>query len=48
MKSAGKEFEWKENLVVDINLTMQESDDGKKMLIKEKKDKNVFYFNIHI
>jgi len=48
LKSAGKEFEWKDNLSVDVDLTLKQSEDGKKYLVNQPKDKNVYYFNVHL
>ena len=48
LKSAGKEFEWTDNLTIDIDVPMKPSEDGKKMLIDAPKGKSVFYFNVHL
>jgi len=46
VKNAGKEFEWKDNLTVQVDLTLKAGEG--KWLSDEKKEKNLFYFNVHL
>lgn len=48
LKCAGKEFEWKDNLTIDIDLSLKQSEDGKKYFVTEKKENSIYYFNIHL